>query len=931
MYEAVSGYVKHLEKQTLARYEAAKALKATLPSPESVLFSPGEAGNTLWSIVKQYGLESVWAGAQRAAGDAGKADGFTFDPLNPRVIEHLHTKELLVKTIPGEWHDKLRKELEAGMAKGEGVAELQRRVSLVYENLSGYQSRRIAQTETVGALNVGVMAGYEEAGVEWHMWIATLDDRVRDEHAERHGMVVKVGEEFAPDVLYPGDGPAHEAINCFVDPKVPIFTDRGWVGIGKIEVGDKVLTHLGRFRPVTAVSHAPKYLGPVVRIDFEVSAHLARSLKAITVTPNHRVLTERGWIEARSVMVGDNLVAVGLPCPECGQVSYMWHASEYCSKPCRDVKMGREHQANLPYRERMSKKATAQWNDPAHRKNMSEKTSAQLAREYENGTRDPDRIVRKARKACFEKYGDGGYFRVAQDVIRPLAEKAIIEKYGSRYEMLRQTAFPALGRSGHGGSKLNKSMARFLAKWNTEVIPEFEIGRKRVDFYLPEHKLFIECDGAYFHQDAEADRLRDIGILRLYPDHQIARVRYTTGKPVWEYRSLETLNHEGAYGQCLIPVTAVALVQHRMGHTRYNLAVEEDESYIAKGIAVHNCRCTTVMAEAPADQQAAGTGGDLRSWGTDFSFDDMRASMELTRSFSDQDNVRQGMDTTKGLIQNELFGRLKGNQEWRDYAVRMQTRHSADEAFRAARNEVDFRAAWSAQMRGRVGTEAQFDEFIDSHLLNTVRGDITKWAGTSGDTDADAVVMQIAAQREFSLGQATLEHFTSGVVKEAESRLVEDEAGVRAFLRAQYEYTQEKLTAAGVDQVVLYRGAFFDTGTQVGDAVQGLVGEGRRGTGLMPAGLQPISSFSGDPWVSWKFSGALTRSGVKSVVAARVPREAIFSTCQSGFGCKAEAEFVVLGQDVQVKARIAGSGITLTEPGEADAIRTMLISVIGGL
>jgi len=42
------------------------------------------------------------------------------------------------------------------------------------------------------------------------------------------------------------------------------------------------------------------------------------------------------------------------------------------------------------------------------------------------------------------------------------------------------------------------------------------------------------------------------------------------------------------------PVRSVEKIQLKRAKRLYNFSVEENESYIAKGVVMHNCRCTII-------------------------------------------------------------------------------------------------------------------------------------------------------------------------------------------------------------------------------------------------------------------------------------------------------------------------------------------------
>lgn len=87
-----------------------------------------------------------------------------------------------------------------------------------------WQARRIARTETIGASNAGTWNGasaYSDVTGEvmFKQWFATMDARVRADHAKAHHQVVPLDTDFTVGgflMAYPAspDGPAREVCNC---------------------------------------------------------------------------------------------------------------------------------------------------------------------------------------------------------------------------------------------------------------------------------------------------------------------------------------------------------------------------------------------------------------------------------------------------------------------------------------------------------------------------------------------------------------------------------------------------------------------------------------------------------------------------------------------------------------------------------------------
>lgn len=109
-----------------------------------------------------------------------------------------------------------RRKVEAAARGGIGrtPAEAGERMRQVADMNSNATARRV-RTAVNGAENAGRMDAMLERGGS-KRWVTVEDERVRDSHAELHGMVVPVGEEFPNGLMFPGDpsGPPEEVYNC---------------------------------------------------------------------------------------------------------------------------------------------------------------------------------------------------------------------------------------------------------------------------------------------------------------------------------------------------------------------------------------------------------------------------------------------------------------------------------------------------------------------------------------------------------------------------------------------------------------------------------------------------------------------------------------------------------------------------------------------
>lgn len=138
-----------------------------------------------------------------------------------------------------------------GIVQGESIPQIAKRIARVTGESSYKSAVRNARTAYTGAQNAGRMEGLHQAqalGIKVKkQWMATLDDRTRDTHADLDGQIRDVDEPFEVDGMeidYPGDPTADPSLvyNCrctlvYVYPDYPSEMQRRDNETGEI-VGD---------------------------------------------------------------------------------------------------------------------------------------------------------------------------------------------------------------------------------------------------------------------------------------------------------------------------------------------------------------------------------------------------------------------------------------------------------------------------------------------------------------------------------------------------------------------------------------------------------------------------------------------------------------------------------------------------------------------
>ena len=227
------------------------------------------------------------------------AEQFGFSIIDNTAVKNILTKEVnpFTKLSIAGMQDKrvimrkLESELTTAILKGESIPKIAKRLKNVSEGYLG-DTIRIARTETTRVENSAKQSVGDEGkrlGFDmWKRWVATADDRTRDEHLAADGQEVPNDEPFivgGEEMMYPGDeslgASAWNTINCF-DGDVSVFNNK---------------------RALKSYKHS--YSGKMLIVK------TASGIK-FTVTPNHPILTDRGWVSVASLNKGDNIIIGGL-------------------------------------------------------------------------------------------------------------------------------------------------------------------------------------------------------------------------------------------------------------------------------------------------------------------------------------------------------------------------------------------------------------------------------------------------------------------------------------------------------------------------------------------------------------------------------------------------------------------------------------------
>lgn len=254
-----------------------------------------------------------------------------------------------------------------------------------------------------------------------------------------------------------------------------------------------------------------------------------------------------------------------------------------------------------------------------------------------------------------------------------------------------------------------------------------------------------------------------------------------------------------------------------------------------------------------------------------------------------------GAVNLKKQVMDQMTARVQADPRWN---ARMKVKPLYDNSQSAEWNALNRReeelTGWE-QIReafgyGRSAYGVQDDRAIMAQLINN-------WARTSSNRDWRGVIIQIAVKREFGTNVRVFaaDHWndaekSDAIVRQAEEMMEQFpgmEGALRAFVRGQYEETQDLLKALEVDEVTLYRGLRIPQSAVDASPAEGGVPWG--------PGLSTIT-ISDNPIASWSIRHSVSR-GVfygGTMLRASAPREMVFSCPLTGFGCASEYEVLIL-------------------------------------
>lgn len=182
-----------------------------------------------WLKLYQRSVMAVAEDFGRRTAQSIKADGYE---MEVKFEQDLFTRTILTwldtegaKRVVGvldTTRQAIRKELTAGVAAGESIFQLTKRLDAMYGDFGKIRAERIARTEVQTAAAIGGQTAAKATNLPLiKEWLSTRDNRVRDSHEATNGQKRPMNEPYSVSgysMMYPCDStlgaPASEIIQC---------------------------------------------------------------------------------------------------------------------------------------------------------------------------------------------------------------------------------------------------------------------------------------------------------------------------------------------------------------------------------------------------------------------------------------------------------------------------------------------------------------------------------------------------------------------------------------------------------------------------------------------------------------------------------------------------------------------------------------------
>jgi len=270
----------------------------------------------------------------------------------------------------------------------------------------------------------------------------------------------------------------------------------------------------------------------------------------------------------------------------------------------------------------------------------------------------------------------------------------------------------------------------------------------------------------------------------------------------------------------------------------------------------------------------------------------------------DSENIVESAGNTKKRISEELAQQLSKDNDFRDFIIENNRKEILGHIYAfddplfeelvAVTNTDNFTKYKNLMRQFSPELKRDFESSFNIVSKKQISDWINQWAITSADEHPISIAFQLATNDEFKI-KGISSHFSKKALSIAKKEvyLGNKAKAMRAFVRAQYNITQDFFEKKGVEKVFVYRGMSLK------NKIKGFSFDGK--VSMPKVFSQPASSFSTNVEKANTFALRDMERPYSMLLSAEIPKRNILSTCQTGWGCKEEAEIVILGGQKQYR------------------------------
>lgn len=428
-----------------------------------------------------------------------------------------------------------------------------------------YAYRR-ASHETYRA-NADVVTGW--------IWWSARDARTCLSCLSLHGQKFPLGEELND----------HHRGRCII-PGEMVKTRRGDVPVESVRVGDEVYTHAGNWRRVVRL-YRRDYSGDVITV--------CSGDHAVTVTPEHPVLTQRGWVEASDLSASDTfltLVSSDVRESRCSTVqpnavsrrSLRWSTGRLTGELCQG---GSHSTASLT----SGNAKSMLYDNTASCGTGANPCDCSTSRKCRSSS-DMRLSVRSRITACFSRV-----------LSRWPASINGLRKSGLRSIWRWSASLAEIGVMSH--SRINRISDRVLiptsahsSRYDAPSTSYLRLSQTHSG--SPMRALNSESQRAEFMMPTVLGSMRIPSVLRRWWTARSVRPSATAISPAVRIAEFWWMKASSSSDHFLPAMWNLRSTGNSIHHSRYagkvyDLEVEGDHSFFAGGIAVHNCAALPIV------------------------------------------------------------------------------------------------------------------------------------------------------------------------------------------------------------------------------------------------------------------------------------------------------------------------------------------------